>query len=147
MPNWHLKFVGDAACGSGAATKRRGGISLLVARCLAGSYSQPPFLELKGARMGFPSCSAERRALRIVAESSQIEIRLKPGVHTMNAVFEIEAAPQKLDFVSLNGKTLPPADYAWDGATLWTCASIGTEGATLDLRFQPPARTAHPTSE
>ena len=45
----------------------------------AHSYSAPPSLELKGARLAFPSYSAERRALRLVAESPAIEIQLKPA--------------------------------------------------------------------
>lgn len=101
----------------------------------AHAYSQPPSLELKGARIAFPSYSAERRAMRIVAESSEISIYLKPVVHTMNPVFEIEGAAKRLNTVTIDGKALRQADYAWDGKTLWIKASITEAGARIALQF------------
>jgi hypothetical protein len=40
-----------------------------------------------GARIDFPSYSPERRAMRLVAESPSIEIKLKPMARTVNPVF------------------------------------------------------------
>jgi len=101
----------------------------------AQSFSSPPSLELTGARLDFPSYSTERRAIRLIAESSSIEIRLKPVVHYMNPVFELDGAPKELASVTLNGKALAPGAYAWDGATLWISASIKEGGARIGLKF------------
>ena len=73
--------------------------------------------------------------MRLVAASSSIDIRIKPTVYVMNPVFEIERAGKELRSVSLNGRSLPAEDYAWDGETLWVKASIGSSGAALDLKF------------
>lgn len=97
---------------------------------------QPPSLELTGARLAFPAYSAERRAVRLVAESPNVEIHLRPAVHTMDPVFEIEDAAQQLTGVSLGNQALPPDAYAWDGTTLWVRASIDSNGAKLTLHFR-----------
>jgi hypothetical protein len=102
----------------------------------AQSFTTPPSLELQGARFNFPSYSAERRALRLRAESSSIDIKLKPVSHTMNPVFEIDDAPKELETVILDGQALSSDRFAWDGGTLWLQASIGTEGTKIQLRFR-----------
>ena len=101
----------------------------------AQSFSSPPALEVSGARIDFPSYSPERRALRLVAESSSIEITLKPIAHTMNPVFEFDQAPKDLASVTLDSKPLAADSYAWDGKTLWIRASIDKQGAKIALRF------------
>ena len=101
----------------------------------AQSFSSPPALEMSGARIDFPSYSPERRALRLVAESSSIEIKLKPIAHTMNPVFEFDQAPKDLASVTLDGKPLAADSYAWDGKTLWIRASIDKQGAKIAVRF------------
>ena len=101
----------------------------------AQSFSSPPALEVSGARVDFPSYSPERRALRLVAESSSIEIRLKPIAHTMNPVFEFDQAPNDLTGVTLDGKPLAADSYTWDGKTLWIKASIDKQGAKIAMRF------------
>lgn len=102
----------------------------------AQSFSDPPSLEVSGARINFPSYSQERRAIRLVAESSPIEIGLKPARHCMNPVFELEGAPGRLTSLSIDGKPVTADAYTWDGATLWVKASIGTSGVRISVRFQ-----------
>lgn len=107
-----------------------------VLRDWAQSYSAPPSLEVNGARIDFPSYSTERRAMRLVAERPLIDIKLKPLVHAMNPVFEIEDAPEELTRVTLDDTSLPADAYAWDGATLWVKADIGAAGAKIGLHFK-----------
>ena len=101
----------------------------------AQSFSNPPSLELAGARIGFPSYSPERRAIRLVVESPSIDIKLKPVAHTVNPVFELDQAPKNLLGVTLEGRPLTADDYAWDGATLWVKANIGAAGGKIGVRF------------
>jgi len=101
----------------------------------AQSFSSPPALEIRGARIDFPSYSPERRAIRLVVESPSIDIKLKPVAHTVNPVFELDQAPKNLSGVTLDGKPLRAAAYAWDGATLWVKANIGAAGAKIGVRF------------
>ena len=101
----------------------------------AQSFSNPPSVELAGARIGFPSYSPERRAIRLVVESPSIDIKLKPVAYTVNPVFELDQAPKNLSGVTLDGKPLSVDAYAWDGATLWMKANIGAAGAKIGVRF------------
>lgn len=100
------------------------------------SFSAPPAVDVEGARPDLPSYSPERRALRLVAEQSAITIRLKPAEHTVNPVFEIDRAPRSIDSITLDGKSVPPDAYAWDGAVLWIKANIGAKGAVIAVRFK-----------
>lgn len=102
----------------------------------AQSYSAPPSLELSGARVDFPSYVPERRAMRLVADSPVIEIKVKPATHCVNPVFELAGAPKELAGVTINGEPLAPAAFAWDGATLWVQARIDARGATIGLQFR-----------
>lgn len=102
----------------------------------AQSYSDPPSIEVAGARIDFPSYSPERRAIRLVAESHLIKIKLKPVTRTMNPVFELDQAPKELVSVAIDGKPLPADAYAWDGATLWMKATIDSTGAKISVRFR-----------
>jgi hypothetical protein len=101
----------------------------------AQSFSAPPSLDVTGARIGFPSYSPERRAIRLVVESPSIEIGLKPANHCMNPVFELVGAPKKLTSVSIDGKPLTNDAYAWDGVTLWVKASVGARGVKIAVHF------------
>jgi hypothetical protein len=101
----------------------------------AHSFSDPPSIQVKGARIDFPSYIPERRAIRLIAQSTSIDIELTPIVHTINPVFEIDHAPRDLVAVTIDGKELPADSYAWDGGTLWMKASIGICEATIRLRF------------
>jgi len=101
----------------------------------AQSFSVPPSLELTGARIGFPSYCPERRAIRLVAESLSIDIKLKPVAHTVNPVFELDQAPKNLSGVTLDGKPLTADAYRWDGATLWVKANVGAAGTKIGVRF------------
>jgi hypothetical protein len=101
----------------------------------AHSFSEPPALEVTGARLAAPAYSQERRAIRLVVESSSIGITIKPAKHTMNPVFELDQAPPALTRVTLGGMPLAAEDYAWDGATLWVRASIDSAGAKIGVDF------------
>jgi hypothetical protein len=92
----------------------------------AKSFATPPALELRGARVGFDGYAPERRAIRLVAEGSDIAITIKPGPPCVNPVFEFEGAPKGEIRVTLAGQRLDPSRYAWDGHTLWLDATIRT---------------------
>jgi len=100
------------------------------------SFATPPAIDVTGAGLDFPSYSPERRALRLVAEQSEIMIKLKPTERTVNPIFEIDRAPARLATVTLNGNVLPADVYTWDGAVLWIKAMIGSEGSTVGVRFR-----------
>ncbi|HVZ64561.1 MAG TPA: hypothetical protein VG936_08315 [Lacunisphaera sp.] len=104
----------------------------------ARSYSAPPALEVSGAELALPSFSQERRAMRLVARSETIGIRVKPAACTVNPVFELQGTAGTLQKVTLDGRTLSADDYAWDGGTLWIHAFIDARGASLELRFAKP---------
>jgi hypothetical protein len=101
----------------------------------AKSYTAPPSLTLEGARLAHPSYSAERRAMRLIAETHRIRVELRPEYQTMNPVFEIEGAPSRLLSVNIDSQDLPPGAYAWDGRTLWIQRSIGSGGSAITLQF------------
>ena len=87
--------------------------------------------------MGDPFYSPERRALRLVAESSLIEVHLKPETVTVNPVFELVGKPAIVSGVTIDGRLLGPDAYTWDGATLWVKGSFGASGAAIRLKLVP----------
>lgn len=91
---------------------------------------------MHGAHLDFPSYSQEPRALRLVAESPSVEIKLKLAQQTVNPVFEIDRAPKGLAGVTINGKPLAADAYAWDGATLWMKATISPNGVSFSKLSQ-----------
>ncbi|HEY5564244.1 MAG TPA: hypothetical protein VIL33_01550, partial [Rhodothermia bacterium] len=101
----------------------------------ARSYSAPPSVELSGAEFALPSYAPERRAVRLVAQGPTIAMRIVPSSCTMNPVFEVQGAEEKLERITLDGRVLPADSYAWDGATLWVNALIDSNGASLELKF------------
>lgn len=105
-------------------------------RSWARSFSSPPSVSLKGARLDAPSYVQERRAIRLVTQSPSIEINVKPTTQTMNPVFEFDRAYKTLVSVTIDGKALPNDAYAWDGATLWMKALIHGSGASIRLNFR-----------
>lgn len=106
----------------------------LLAR--ARSFSRPPSLEIKGARLDLESYVPERRAVRLIVENNAVQITFKPIVPCFNPVFELRKAPKTLARVALAQRSLKPNEYAWDGQTLWLDAEIGQE-TTLELDFTP----------
>ena len=100
----------------------------------AHSFSRPPSVELKGARLAFDSYVPERRSTSLVVEDEIVSIVIKPTVKCINPVFELSGVPGDLGSVSLGGRHLQPAEYAWDGATLWVKADI-EEPRELRLEF------------
>lgn len=100
------------------------------------SFSNPPSVTLKGARLDVPSYVQERRAIRLVAQSPQIEIKVMPRTVTINPVFELSGVSQTLVGVTVDGRSILNDAYAWDGRTLWIRARIDASGATIRLHFQ-----------
>ena len=101
----------------------------------ASSFSQPPALELSGARLGVESYSLERRAIGLVAESRQIRVKLKPENVCVNPVFEIAHASSKLVTVTIEDTVLPEDKWSWDGRTLWLDATV-RGSTTLQFQFE-----------
>ena len=101
----------------------------------ASSFSQPPALELSGARLGVESYSLERRAIGLVAESRQIRVKLKPENVCVNPVFEIAHATSKLMKVTVDDMVLPESKWSWDGRTLWLEATVRGP-TTLQFQFE-----------
>lgn len=105
----------------------------------ARSYSDPPSIKVTGGRLDWPSYSPERRSMRLIAESPSMDITLVPKTGSINPVFELSfessAKPWKLAAVTIDGVTLAPDSYAWDGAILWIRDTIGAAGAKFGFRF------------
>ena len=101
----------------------------------AKSFRSPPSLELSGARLGEESFVQERRAIRLIADRSEIELRLRPEEVCVNPVFQIAKAPAPLRHVTINGNPLPSEKWTWDGQTLWLNATFH-EPATLQFKFE-----------
>ena len=105
----------------------------------ARSFTQPPSLEIKGARFAFDSYLPERRAIRLIVEDQTVAITIKPATKCVNPVFELIGAPEELVSVTLAERPLKPMQYAWDGETLWLKADID-EPAQLQLKFRKRSR-------
>jgi hypothetical protein len=104
----------------------------------AKSFAAPPSLDVRGARHGVDAYVPERRAIRLVAESPEIAITIKPGPPCVNPVFEFEQVPPGEIRVILGGRTLDADRYAWDGRTLWLDATIETP-SELMVKCHPAA--------
>jgi hypothetical protein len=102
----------------------------------AESFSNAPSIAVTGARVDFPSYSPERRALRLVAEASSIEINLTPVALTVNPVFEFARTSKELVRVTIDGKAMSSGAYAWDGKTLWMNRTIDRSGAKIAVVFR-----------
>jgi hypothetical protein len=100
----------------------------------AQSFSKPPALRLRGARLDAQPYVPERRALRVVVEDDTVAITITPTGHCVNPVLELGEAPKALRGVRLDDQPLGSDHYRWDGATLWLKASLGRP-ATLHLAF------------
>jgi hypothetical protein len=98
----------------------------------AHSFAQPPSLLVEGARLEAESYIPERRAIRLVAESSTITINIKPGTVCVNPVFELTGVTKTLGRVELSGRVLDAKEFAWDGQTLWINATL-TQETTLRI--------------
>jgi hypothetical protein len=101
----------------------------------AQSFRTPPSLELQGAKLDLDSYVPERRAVRLIVENSTVVITLKPSARYINPVFELIGAPKTLASVALGKRSLKPAEYTWDGQTLWINANVDTTTA-LKLEFR-----------
>jgi hypothetical protein len=105
----------------------------------ARSFSAPPSIQVRGARLDADSFSPERRAIRLIADEPIIHIELTPTTVCVNPVFEIADVDQQqtLKQVRRDNTPLPPQSWAWDGRTLWIDATM-RERAELDFEFTPP---------
>jgi hypothetical protein len=106
----------------------------------ARSFATPPSLEIRGGRLAFDASVPERRAIRLIAESREVAITIKPGPPCVNPVFEFEGVPQGEIRVILGGRPLDAGRYAWDGRTLWLDATLATP-TELRLTFGAAGRT------
>ena len=100
----------------------------------AHSFSHPPELDVKGARLAIDSYAPERRALRLVVEDAAVTVKIKPKVPCVNPVFELLDAPNNIINATLNDRKLTDVDYRWDGRTLWLKADID-EPVVMRLQF------------
>ncbi|WP_422927665.1 hypothetical protein [Singulisphaera sp. PoT] len=105
----------------------------LVAR--ARSYSTPPSLALKGARLADEAYVPERRSIRLMVDAPKVSAVIQPSTPCINPVFELEGAAKGPIKVSLGGRPLEEGKYAWDGRTLWLDATI-TAPTELQLSFR-----------
>jgi hypothetical protein len=102
----------------------------------ARSFSKPPSLEVKGARLDAEPYSPERRAMRLLVEDKTVTIRIKPATVCVNPVFELLEAPRTLVRVRLADRLLEAKEYRWDGKTLWIEATV-LRDTPLQLEFGP----------
>ena len=107
--------------------------SALLAR--ARSFATPPSLEVAGARYTTDSYDLSTRAIRLAVESTDVTITFKPGHPCVNPVLDLANVQGKLRKISLDGQELPPADYRWDGATLWLNRQM-ERPTRLELSFE-----------
>lgn len=105
----------------------------------AHSFSTPPSMEAKGARMDHDSYVPERRAVRLKVEGATVEMMVNPTVKWINPVFELTGTPGALMSVSVAGRPLGRNEYAWDGKTLWLKVDID-QPRQIRLEFEKSAR-------
>jgi hypothetical protein len=101
----------------------------------AKSFSQPPELELHGARRDSEPYSPERRAMPLVVDDRNVTIMIKPVAWCVNPVFELKGAPRARLIVKLDDQVLGLKQYAWDGRTLWLNANFD-QPKRLQLEFR-----------
>lgn len=99
------------------------------------SFEHPPAVELEGAGLDLPSYAGERRAIRLIAESSRVRVRLSPTNSSVNPVLEIADAPAEIRRVSLDGEPLDPSRFRWSAGVLWLDIAFGPEGVELVIEF------------
>jgi hypothetical protein len=100
----------------------------------AKSFSGPPSVEVRGARLEAESYAPERRAIRLIVEDRSVMIATKPAAACVNPVFELDRAPAMPLRVRLADRLLDAKEYAWDGKTLWLNAMID-KATVLRLEF------------
>jgi hypothetical protein len=105
----------------------------------ARSYASPPSVEVSGGTVAPEAYAPERRAIRLRAAGRSLTVRLTPNPVLVNPVLEVEEASEGPLAVSLDGRGLDPARFAWDGRRLWIEATL-ERPARLELVFgqRPP---------
>jgi hypothetical protein len=102
------------------------------------SFATPPAVAAEGASLRSPASSTERRATLLSVEQPVVTLTISPTIPCVHPVFEFERAPPVLDRVELDGRSLDPDEYAWDGRTLWLDTTLRNE-ARLRLSFRDQA--------
>jgi hypothetical protein len=100
----------------------------------ARSFSKPPSIELRGARLDAESYVSERRAVRLAVEGDSLGMTVKDGSLWINPVFELSHAPKNIAKISVGGKVLDSKDYAWDTKVLWLRANVQTS-TPVEIQF------------
>ncbi|MCX8496200.1 MAG: LamG domain-containing protein, partial [Akkermansiaceae bacterium] len=98
------------------------------------SFATPPQVQADGARLQTPSYSTERRATLLSVDKPEVSLTITPSTPCVHPVFELQGAPKTLSRLELDGRELTPADYAWDGRTLWLNATL-RKITSLRLKF------------
>ena len=111
----------------------------------AQSFSHPPALQARGAKVEAEPYAIARRALCLTVENKAVAIAVTPSGRCVNPVFELRGAPGALREVRWNDELLPADRYRWDGATLWLVANLDRP-ATLALTFSDAAKQKERTT-
>ncbi|NUQ61443.1 MAG: hypothetical protein HUU20_03080 [Pirellulales bacterium] len=91
---------------------------------VARSFSAPPSMEVRGARLDTESHAFERRAIRMTVDSPVVNLRISPATVCVDPVFELSGVPGDLAGIELAGRRLGAREYSWDGKTLWIRATL-----------------------
>jgi hypothetical protein len=100
----------------------------------AHSFSTPPSVEVRGARLDAEAYVPERRAIRLIMEDKAVTITMKSPVPCVDPVFELAEAPKTLASARLGDRRLDAKEYAWDGKALWLGTTIAN-AVPLRLEF------------
>jgi hypothetical protein len=102
------------------------------------SFATPPQVQADGGRLQTPSYNTERRATLLSVDKPEVSLTVTPSTPCVHPVFELHGAPKTLSRLELDGRELTPADYAWDGRTLWLNTTLRKQ-TRLRLVFGAPA--------
>jgi hypothetical protein len=98
------------------------------------SFATPPQVQADGGRLQTPSYNTERRATLLSVDKPEVSLTITPSTPCVHPVFELQGTPKTLSRLELDGRELTPADYAWDGRTLWLNATL-RKRTSLRLKF------------
>ena len=98
------------------------------------SFATPPQIQAEGAHLQTPSYNTERRATLLSVDKPEVSLTITPSTPCVHPVFELQGAPKTLSRLELDGRELTPADYAWDGRTLWLNTTL-RKRTSLRLKF------------
>jgi hypothetical protein len=101
---------------------------------IAKSFAEPAKLAVTGGWQEPDGYASERRAFKLVADSSKLIIHIAPQKWCVNPAFEIRNATPALSSIKLNGTPLAKEKYAWDGNTLWLSGHF-KDDQHIELQF------------